>query len=114
METNCIFCKIAKGEIPAEKLFENEELVAFKDIHPAAPTHFLIIPKRHLSTLNDATPSDEALLGRMLLAAKDISKRLEIAEGGYRTLINVNRGAGQVVFHLHMHVLGGRPLGTMG
>lgn len=111
---DCIFCKIAKGEIPAEKVLEDDSIVAFKDIRPAAPVHVLIIPKTHLATLNDITLDTAALLGRMLSAAKDVAEKAGIAQSGYRTIINCNRGAGQEVFHLHMHVLGGRPLGAMG
>lgn len=113
MSTDCIFCKIANGEIPAEKLFEDNEIVAFNDIHPAAPVHMLIIPKEHIATLND-TEGQQLLLGRMLITVKDLAKKTGIAQSGYRTIINCNRGAGQVVFHLHMHVLGGRPLDAMG
>ncbi len=110
---DCIFCKIAKGEIPAEKLLETDELVAFKDIHPAAPFHALIVPREHVATLND-TAGKELLLGRMLSAAREVARKAGVDEAGYRTVINCNRGAGQEVFHLHMHVLGGRALGHMG
>ena len=112
MSKDCIFCKIAKGEIPAEKLLDNEDLVAFPDINPAAPVHILIVPKAHIATLNDVT--DEKILGKMLAAARDVAKKTGISDTGYRTIINCNRGAGQVVFHLHMHVVGGRPLESMG
>lgn len=112
MSADCIFCKIARKEIPAEIVWEDDEVVAFKDLHPAAPVHLLVVPKRHIATLNDA--GDGALLGRLLLAAKDLAAKAGVAESGYRTLINCNRGAGQVVFHLHIHVLGGRPLAGMG
>ena len=110
---DCIFCKIAKGEIPAEKLFENDEFVAFRDIRPAAPTHILLIPRAHIPTLNDAASHAE-LLGRMLAAAREIAGKAGIADSGYRTVINCNRNAGQEVFHLHLHILGGRQLGAMG
>lgn len=110
---DCIFCKIAKGEIPAEKVMEDDTVVAFRDIHPAAPVHVLVIPKAHLPTLNDAG-GEAALLGRMLTAAREVAAKAGIAQSGYRTIINCNRGAGQEVFHLHLHVLGGRPLGPMG
>lgn len=113
MADDCIFCKIAKGEIPAEKVMEDDALVVFKDIRPAAPVHLLIVPKAHLPTLNDAG-DQPALLGRMLVVAKEAAAKAGIAESGYRTIVNCNRGAGQEVFHLHMHVLGGRPLGSMG
>lgn len=114
MADECIFCKIVKGEIPAEKILEDENLIAFRDIRPAAPTHILIVPKTHIPTLNDVSPDDTLLLGKMLSAARDLAKKMGIAESGYRTIINCNRGAGQEVFHLHMHVMGGRPLIAMG
>lgn len=113
MADDCIFCRIAKGEIPAEKVFENDEIVAFKDIQPSAPVHILVVPKQHVPTLND-TADHQALLGKLLAAARDVATKAGIAESGYRTIINTNRGAGQVVFHLHVHVMGGRPLETMG
>lgn len=112
MSDDCIFCKIVKGEIPTERILDDKTLIAFKDIRPAAPVHVLIVPKTHIPTLNDAT--DEELLGKMLAAARGLAKKLGIAESGYRTIINCNRGAGQEVFHLHLHVLGGRPLVAMG
>lgn len=112
MGDECIFCKIASGKIPTEKLYDDDDMVAFRDINPAAPTHILIVPKEHIPTLNDAL--DPGLLGKMLIVARDLAKKHGIAEDGYRTIINVNRGAGQVVFHLHMHVVGGRRLGALG
>ncbi len=114
MAEECIFCKIAKGEIPAEKVMDTGELMAFKDINPVAPTHILIIPKEHISTLNDLPPEKSALVGAMMIAARDIAKKAGIAESGYRAIINCNRGAGQEIFHLHMHLIGGRPLSAMG
>jgi histidine triad (HIT) family protein len=114
MADECIFCKIAKGEIPAEKVLETEGLVAFKDIHPVAPTHVLIVPREHIPTLNDLTGEKMDIATDLLSAARDVAKKLGIAESGYRTIINCNRGAGQEIFHLHVHVLGGRPLQSMG
>lgn len=111
---DCIFCKIINGEIPADKVFEDDDVVAFKDIAPAAPTHILIVPKLHIPTLNDVSKDQLPILSTMLSTASNLAKKLGIAEKGYRTIINCNRGAGQVVFHLHMHLLGGRPLETMG
>ena len=105
---DCIFCKIAAGEIPAEKIYEDEQVVAFRDLGPQAPTHALVIPKRHLATLNDLTESDAELVGRMYLGAKQVAELDGIAEGGYRTVMNCNADGGQTVFHLHLHVLGGR------
>ena len=113
MADDRIFCRIAKGEIPAEKVFEDDDIVAFKDIQPSAPVHILVVPKLHLPTLND-TAEKQALLGKLLAVARDVAAKAGIAESGYRTIINTNRGAGQVVFHLHVHVMGGRPLETMG
>lgn len=112
-ESDCIFCKIVAGQIPAERLYEDESLLAFKDIHPQAPFHALVIPKRHVATLNDFEAGDAELAGAMLLAAK----RLAAEHGlpGFRVAMNVNKEGGQVVFHAHLHVLGGRPLkGALG
>jgi histidine triad (HIT) family protein len=109
--TDCIFCKIAKGEIPAKIVFQNDEVLAFRDLNPQAPTHILVIPKKHIATTNDVTAADEALIGKMLLAAKQVAKDEGIADSGYRTVMNCNRGAGQTVFHIHLHVLGGRAMG---
>jgi histidine triad (HIT) family protein len=111
MATDCLFCKIASGEIPAEKVKEADDWVAFRDISPQAPTHILIIPREHIPTLNDAGPDKAALLGRLLLAAKEIAADEGIAEDGYRTVANCNAGAGQSVFHIHVHLLGGRVMG---
>lgn len=114
MGKECIFCRIAKGEIPSERLLENDDLVAFKDINPAAPVHILIVPKAHISTLNDLGEAHAGLLEKMFAAATELAKKTQVSESGYRTIINCNRDAGQEVFHLHMHLLGGRPLGKMG
>lgn len=105
---DCVFCKIVKEEIPATIVYQDQELLAFDDIHPKAPFHKLIIPRKHIATLNDTHSADQALLGQMLLAAQKIAKKLEIAEDGYRVLMNVNKGGGQVIFHVHLHLLGGR------
>jgi len=114
MAKECIFCKIASGEIPAEKLFENEEIIAFKDINPAAPTHILIVPKAHIPTLNDLNKDHAGLLEKMFSVARDLAEKSKVKESGYRTIINCNRDAGQEVFHLHLHLLGGAQLGKMG
>ncbi len=106
----CFFCKIAKGEIPADIVYENEEIVAFNDINPQAPSHVLIIPKRHISTLNDLEQGDELLIGQLFLAAKSIAEKLGQAESGYRTVFNCNADGGQSVYHIHLHYLGGRQL----
>ncbi len=109
--TGCIFCKIAAGDIPADIIYENEDVLVFRDLNPQAPTHVLVIPRRHVSTLNDLQPEDAELVGKMALAAKAVAEQEGIAQEGYRTVINCNAGAGQTVFHIHMHVLGGRPMG---
>lgn len=105
-----LFGKIVRGEIPCDKVYETDDVLAFRDINPAAPTHVLVIPKRAIATVADATPDDEALLGRLVLAAAEVARREGIEEDGYRLVINVGAGGGQTVFHIHMHVLGGRPL----
>lgn len=107
---NCLFCKISRGEMPAEILFEDKEIVAFRDIHPKAPTHILIIPRQHIETLNDTDTKDEQLLGRMILAGKKAAQIEGIGEEGYRLAFNVNSGGGQEVYHIHLHVLGGRQM----
>jgi histidine triad (HIT) family protein len=109
-EQNCLFCKIAAGEIPAEVVHTDEQTIAFRDINPQAPTHVLVIPRRHIASLKDATPADEGVLGRLLLTAALVAREEGLAEGGYRTVINTGAGAGQSVFHIHAHVIGGRTL----
>jgi len=104
--SDCLFCKIVRGEIPASKVFEDEELFAFHDIHPVAPVHFMIIPKLHLASLADADEQHAALLGKMLLLAPRLAKQQGL-DNGFRTVINTGKGGGQEVFHLHIHVIGG-------
>lgn len=104
--TDCIFCRIAHGEIPSTKVFEDEEILAFKDIHPQAPVHFLIIPKRHITSLDHLAPEDSALLGRLLALAPQLAHEQGLTDG-FRTIINTGRVGGQEVPHLHLHVLGG-------
>jgi histidine triad (HIT) family protein len=106
MADDCLFCRIVRGEIPAKLVFENEHCVAFRDINPQAPVHVLVIPRDHVASLNDAT--DAALVGRLSLAAAEIARAEGIADAGYRTVVNTNADAGQMVFHLHLHLLGGR------
>lgn len=106
MADDCLFCRIVRKEIPAKVVMENDHVLAFRDIDPKAPTHVLVVPKEHVASLNEAT--DAAMLGRLSLAAAEIAKAEGIAESGYRTVINTNRGAGQTVFHIHLHLLGGR------
>ena len=105
-----IFSKIVRREIPAEIVYENDEVLAFRDLNPQAPVHVLFIPKKTLTTLNDATPADAELLGKLLLAATDYARQEGFAEQGYRTVINCNGDGGQTVFHLHVHLLAGRRL----
>ncbi|HUT23692.1 MAG TPA: histidine triad nucleotide-binding protein [Sumerlaeia bacterium] len=105
---DCLFCKIASGEIPADIVFQDEECVAFRDINPQAPTHVLVIPRRHIPTTNDLTPRDAELVGRLALAAARIAQDEGVVDGGYRLVLNCNEGAGQSVFHVHLHLLGGR------
>ncbi|MBS1209000.1 MAG: Purine nucleoside phosphoramidase [Proteobacteria bacterium] len=109
MSDDCIFCRIIKGEIPCSKVYEDKEILAFKDIHPQAPVHFLIIPKKHIATLADATLEDVPVLGRMLELAPRIAREQGASEG-FRTIINTGRHGGQEVYHLHLHVLGGQPM----
>jgi histidine triad (HIT) family protein len=107
---DCLFCKIASGTLPANIVYHDEEIVAFDDIYPKAPQHKLIIPRKHIATLNDLTPEEGDLLGRMTLIAKKLAAEFKIDESGYRVLINCNSDGGQVIYHLHMHLLGGRAL----
>ena len=104
--SDCIFCKIVAGDIPSSKVYEDDEVLAFYDIHPFARVHFLIIPKRHVATLVDCSPEHEGLLGRMLLLAPRLAKEQGLG-AGFKTLINTGRGGGQEVFHIHIHVFGG-------
>jgi histidine triad (HIT) family protein len=108
---DCLFCKIARREIPASVVYEDERVIAFNDISPQAPTHVLIVPKRHVATLNDLSTEDDRLVGELVRRAAAIAREKGLSEAGYRTLFNTNRGAGQTVFHIHLHLLGGRPLG---
>lgn len=106
MADNCIFCKIACGEIPSNKVYEDDDVFAFHDIHPVAPVHFMLIPKLHLASLMEADASHAELLGKMLLLAPRLAKQQGL-ENGFRTVINTGKGGGQEVFHLHVHVIGG-------
>ncbi len=112
MSEDCIFCKIVAGEIPARKIHEDDEVIAFHDIHPAAPVHFMIVPKAHISSLADAEAAHEGLLGRILLLAPKLARQ-EGLHTGFRTIINTGRGGGQEVMHLHVHILGGGSLRAM-
>lgn len=106
MSDDCIFCKIVAGDIPARKLYEDSDLIAFHDIHPAAPVHFMIVPKEHIVSLADAHARHEILLGRILLLAPILAKEQGLHDG-FRTIINTGKGGGQEVMHLHVHVMGG-------
>jgi histidine triad (HIT) family protein len=108
--SDCLFCKIAGGEIPSKKVYEDDEFFAFHDINAQAPTHVLVIPRRHIASLEDAGADDDALLGRLLLVCQRLARELGIAKG-YRVVNNCGPAAGQSVFHVHFHLLGGRPMG---
>lgn len=108
MSDSCLFCRIVRKEIPATLVLENEHVVAFRDIDPKAPTHILVVPREHVATLDDAT--DARMLGELLLAASAIARTEGLVDGGYRTVVNCGAGAGQSVFHIHLHLLGGRKL----
>ncbi len=108
--TDCLFCKIAKGEFGTKFVYEDDNIVAFNDIDPKAPVHILIIPKKHISTLNDIGPSDKALMADIVTAAVKIAQSQGIAESGYRLVANCQEGGGQSVFHIHFHLLGGRAM----
>ena len=107
----CFFCKIANGEMDTDKVFEDDQVVAFRDINPQAPTHVLIIPKKHISTMNDLEKDDSELIGQLFLSAKNIARELGFSEDGYRTVFNCNGHGGQSVYHIHLHLLGGRQMG---
>lgn len=107
---DCLFCKINKGEIRAKIIHQDDLVMAFDDINPEAPCHKLIIPRKHIATLNDLSPEDNELIGHMVQTAKKLAADLQIAETGYRLVFNCNRGAGQTVFHIHIHLLGGRTM----
>ncbi|ACL03780.1 histidine triad (HIT) protein [Desulfatibacillum aliphaticivorans] len=107
MEQDCIFCKIVAKESPADIVYENDKLVVFKDINPEAPVHLLVVPKKHIRSVNDIEPEDQTLVGEMVAAAKLVAAQEGINESGYNLLFNVERGGGQIIFHLHLHLLGG-------
>lgn len=107
-EENCLFCKIILGEISADIVYESSNVIAFRDINPQAPVHILIIPKKHIATINDITIKDDKIIGSLYIAAHEIAAKEGIADIGYRTVMNCNEAAGQTVFHIHLHLLGGR------
>lgn len=108
--TDCLFCKMIAGEIKPDTVYEDDRVLAFRDISPQAPMHILVIPKQHISTLNDLNEDDAQLMGELTLAAAKVAKQEGVAEAGYRTVMNCNAAGGQTVFHIHMHVLAGRSL----
>jgi len=114
MQPSCIFCKIAARQLPGDIVFEDDEVIAFNDIGPQAPVHVLIIPKRHVATVNELTDGDAALIGRLTLRARAIAAARGVAESGYRLILNCNAEAGQTVYHVHLHLLGGRQLRGLG
>lgn len=105
---DCLFCKIVKGGVPADVVYRDDKVVGFNDINPQAPQHVLIIPQKHISTINELDPEDNELVGHMVQTAKILAKDMNIAEEGYRLVLNCNSGAGQTVFHIHAHLMGGR------
>lgn len=107
---DCLFCKIIDKEIKANIVYEDKEVIAFDDLNPQAPIHKLIIPRKHISTLNDIKEEDKNIIGHLFYTAKLLAKKLNISENGFRTVINCNKDAGQAVFHIHLHLLGGRKM----
>ena len=107
MEKNCMFCQIIRGDKPADFVYQDESLVVFKDIRPHAPVHLLIVPRKHIRSVNDLTEEDTPIISEMIFKAKKIARDQEISESGYKLLFNIERGGGQVIFHLHMHLFGG-------
>ena len=108
--SDCLFCKIIDRKIPASIVFEDDRVLAFNDINPQGPTHVLVVPKRHIASLNDLTPADDAMVGEVVRRAAAIAKERGVSVGGFRTVFNTNKDAGQTVFHLHLHLIRGRPL----
>ena len=114
MTTDCLFCKIVRGEVESDKVYEDEQLFAFNDIHPQAPIHTLIVPKKHIATIHDASGDDQLLLGQMLLTGRTLAAEQSVNEPGYRLVMNCNQHGGQTVFHIHLHLLAGRQLRELG
>jgi histidine triad (HIT) family protein len=107
---SCLFCRIIAGEIPGKFLYQDDRMVVLQDVNPQAPLHALVIPRKHVATLNDLLPEDDGLVGEMFRRAAVVAREQGVADSGYRAVFNCNRGAGQTVFHIHLHLLGGRPL----
>jgi histidine triad (HIT) family protein len=110
MNDDCLFCKIVAGEIPGEKVYEDQRVTAFRDINPVAPTHILIVPNKHIASVNELTADDEALVGHLFTTAKELAQQEGIAESGYRLIINTGPDGGQEVYHLHLHLIGGHKM----
>lgn len=108
--TDCIFCKIIAGEIPSSQVYRDEQATAFRDINPAAPTHILIVPNKHLDSVNQMEAADEPLIGHLFSIARNLAAEAGLTESGYRLIVNTGAGAGQTVFHLHLHLLGGKSM----
>src|SRR6058998_1721836 len=108
--TDCLFCRIIAGELPSSIVYDDERVLAFNDINPQGPTHVLVVPKKHIASLNDLTPEDDQIVGEVVRRAAAIARERGTAESGFRTVFNTNRGAGQTVFHIHLHLIGGRSL----
>ncbi|MBT8119476.1 MAG: histidine triad nucleotide-binding protein [Gammaproteobacteria bacterium] len=108
--SDCLFCKIREGVIPADIIFENDDVLAFNDVNPQAPVHLLIIPKKHISTVNDMVDDDQVIMGKLFSAARTIASQKGVSDDGYRLVVNCNEKAGQTVFHIHMHMLADRAL----
>jgi histidine triad (HIT) family protein len=111
---DCIFCKIIKGEIPSTNVYKDEQVTAFRDINPVAPTHILIVPNKHIDSVNMMIVDDEPLIGHLFMVAKQLATQEGISEGGYRLVVNTGAESGQTVFHIHLHLLGGRQMRAMG
>jgi len=109
-DTDCLFCKIVDGDLPADIVYENDSLIAFRDIDPKAPTHILLIPRRHIATMNDLEGEDKDLAGELFVTAKELAADEGLADDGYRVVMNCNEAAGQSVFHIHLHLMGGRKM----
>lgn len=114
MAADCIFCKIVAGQIPSSKVYEDDQVLAFHDIQPMAPVHVLVIPKQHIASVNELHAEHAALLGNLFAAVQKVARELGVAETGYRTVTNTGKDSGQVVHHLHFHVMGGKQLGHLG
>ncbi|HIC87680.1 MAG TPA: histidine triad nucleotide-binding protein [Aquificae bacterium] len=110
---NCIFCKIINKELPSEIVYEDDKVIAFKDINPQAPIHILICPKKHIETINDLKEEDKDIIGHIFLVAKKIAKDLNVDKRGYRIIVNCNKEGGQEIYHIHFHFLAGKPLGKL-